>query len=175
MLLYGTMSFRIVLAAGGFYIGYAIGQWIPGIASSNMQMLISLALGAGLAVAAFYLQKITLNLAGGLLGFVVGLFIVSMLNLPSGWLSWVIILASTILVGIFGDRLGDWILILASSIAGAYAVVGGMNLLFNGDTGATFYDMPRTLPVVAAFLLFAIIGILSQYQSMNLRRRLMRV
>lgn len=171
ILVYGSLLFRFVLAVGGFYIGFTLAGMLPVLMDPTVKFIMQLVVGGILAALAYGLVRFSLNVAGALLGFVAGLFINSLLGLSGGWLAPIIAVGVGIVGGIFGTRLGDWVTILACAIAGSYAIVGGMNLMFTGGSATT---LPRTLPAFTAFLIFAITGTLAQHQIVDLRRRLLR-
>lgn len=171
ILIYGSMLFKFVLAVGGFYVGFILAGMIP-MSDSTTQFLFQVVAGGILAVVAFSLVKFALNIAGALLGFVIGLFVNSLFGLEGGYVAMAVAIAGAAVGGIFGDRLGDWITILACAITGSYAIVGGMNMLF---TGAKATAIPATLPAITAFLIFAIVGALAQREIISLRRRVLRI
>ena len=79
-------------------------------------------------------------------------------------------------VGFFGNRLGDWIIILATTLAGAYSVIYGLTALFpqavTGETAAySSAQIPLTGPAFAVFLTVLAIGVLAQWQIRRVRGR----
>lgn len=68
----------------------------------------------------------------------------------------------------FGNRLGDWVLILATTLAGAYAVVTGLMRMFPTAVGVTAaYSSPMipfTGPAFVVFLTVLAIGVLAQHR-----------
>jgi hypothetical protein len=45
-------------------------------------------------------------------------------------LGWIVIIAGAGVLGFFGNRLGDWVIILAATLAGAYAILLGLAHIF---------------------------------------------
>jgi uncharacterized membrane protein len=131
LLVYGGLLFRFALAVGLFVLGYSLASWLFVNQSDLIRILISLVAGGALAIVGYTLVRMVLHIAGGLLGAVLALLILSLLpfNMPS-FLSIILILAGAGAVGYFGNRLGDWVIILATSLAGAYAVVLGLTRMF---------------------------------------------
>ena len=96
-------------------------------------------------------------------------------TLPS-WLTIVLVVAGAGVIGFFGNKLGDWVIILATTLAGAYAVVLGLTEIFpQAVTGvAAAYNtaqIPFTGPAFAVFLTVLAIGVLAQWQIRTVRGR----
>lgn len=181
LLVYGGLLFRFTLAVGLFILGYSLASWLFSAMDPTIQFIISLVVGAVLAAIGFAMVRIALHLAGGVLGAMLVLVIASLLpgNLPS-WLVIIGIIAGAGVIGFFGNRLGDWIIILATTLAGAYSVLYGLTALFpqavTGETAAyRSAQIPLTGPAFAVFLTVLAIGILAQWQLRNVRGRYVNV
>ena len=77
--------------------------------------------------------------------------------------------------GFFGNRLGDWIIILATAAAGAFLAVDGIQIWFASRIAGDLDDPTQTLAqklTMVVFLVIFGIAALSQNESIKLRRRL---
>lgn len=179
LLVYGGLLFRFSMAVGFFVLGFTLASWLFSAQEDLIRILISLVVGGVLAAVGYMLVRIVLHLAGGLLGAVLVLIVLSLLplNMPS-FLNIIIILAGAGVVGYFGNRLGDWVIILATSLAGAYAVVLGLTRMFPTavEASAEYVSsgsayVPFTGPAFAVFVVVALIGALAQDRIRSLRGR----
>jgi hypothetical protein len=174
MLVYGASMFRVVLLFGGFYIGFSlVSLGLGGLAtgpSPFVRTLIAIVLGAALGGILFSMVRITVYAAGAILGLVVALLFTSLFGLGSGWLISLIGLGGAGLGVAIGPRLGNWLTIIASSLAGSYVSVLGLAKLFGiPDTGGVG-TMPVNSRTVVVFILLAVISILAQSRVGSLRR-----
>lgn len=181
ILVYGGLLFRFTLATGLFIIGLSLGLWLLAGQDSAIRILISLAIGGIAAIVGYALVKMTLHIAGGLLGATGVLVVLSILpfdNIPPT-LSVILTIAGLIVVGIFGNRLGEWVIILSTTFAGAYAIIMGLTHWFPSSLEvAPDYSsalVPFTGPAFVVFLIVLIIGILGQHRIRALKGRLINV
>ncbi|GIK74741.1 MAG: hypothetical protein BroJett021_37290 [Chloroflexota bacterium] len=179
LLVYGGLLFRFSMAVGFFVLGFSLASWLFSSQTDLIRILISLVVGGVLAGVGYMLVRMVLHLAGGLLGAVLVLLVLSLLplNMPS-FLNIIIILAGAGVVGFFGNRLGDWVIILATSLAGAYAVVLGLTRMFPAAVEASAEYVasgsayvPFTGPAFAVFVIIFVIGALAQDRIRSLRGR----
>jgi membrane associated rhomboid family serine protease len=88
--------------------------------------------------------------------------------------------AAAVVGGIFGPRLGNLVLVLATSFGGAYLVVIALSALFQDTVGPEVGDPAQPLALLGTsfpLVLFATItaiSFLGQQQTSDLRRRLLR-
>lgn len=180
---YGNMLFRFVLAVVGFAIGfYAMMAIIP---STNvaLQLLLAIIVGGILAAVFYGLFRLSLHIAGALLGAVIVLAVLALIGwvgpgTDMGIFSWILVLAGAGVVGFLGNRLGNAIIPLATSLVGAALVVLGLSKMFAQNIGATSNDPIAVLSGGFGFVLFvvlAVISALAQFQIADLRRRLLRL
>lgn len=177
--IYGYAFFRFVLAGIGFIIGFSIAMPFLGGQPDIIAIVIAVVVGGIAGAGLYFLFQFSLYVAGALAGFVVALLISSLLSLlriDNVFLSMVLGIAGVGLGAFFGPRLGDLIIILATSGVGAYTIVYGLILLFPEPFGASAQQLsglipisPFSLSLIAAFI---VISTLSQYQILDLRRRL---
>ena len=141
-----------------------------------IRILLSLVVGGVVAVVGYMLVRMALHVAGGLLGAVLTLLLLSLLpaDLPS-FISLILIIAGAGLIGFFGNRLGDWAIIMATALTGAYAVILGLTRMFPASVGVgaeyVSAHIPFTGPAFLVFLLFFATGALAQFQIRNVRGR----
>lgn len=179
LLVYGGLLFRFSMAVGLFVIGFSLASWLFSGQEDLIRILVSLVVGGALAAVGYALVRMVLHIAGGLLGAVLVLLVLSLLplDMPS-FLNIILILAGAGVIGFFGNRLGDWVIILATALAGAYAVVLGLTRMFptaveaNADyiaSGSAY--VPFTGPAFAVFVIIFLIGALAQDRIRSLRGR----
>lgn len=183
LLVYGGLLFRFSMAVGFFVLGFSLASWLFSSQTDLIRILISLVVGGALAAVGYMLVRIALHVAGGLLGAVLVLVVLSLLPLSfdgmmGSIISLVLIVAGAGVVGFFGNRLGDWVIILATSLAGAYAIVLGLTRMFptaveaSADyvaSGSAY--VPFTGPAFAVFVIVALIGALAQERIRSMRGR----
>ena len=179
LLVYGSMLFRFAIAVGGFVLGFSLASWLFAGQTDAIRLLISFVSGGVLAVLGYSLVNLALYLAGGILGAVLALVILSLLRIDVAIINLIVVLVGAGLVGFFGKRLGDWVMMLATSLAGAYAVIYGLANMFPVAVGKTPGDMsasiPFTGPAFAVFLIVLVIGLLAQFQIRSVRGRYVNV
>ncbi|MEJ5248548.1 MAG: hypothetical protein WHS90_12315 [Caldilinea sp.] len=176
LLVYGGLLFRFSLAVGFFVLGFSLASWSFSGQEDVIRILISLVVGGVLAGLGYALVRIVLHTAGALLGAVLMLLLLSLLPVKTPeFLSVILIAAGLGVVGYFGDRLGDWSIILATSLAGAYAIVLGLTRMFPAavEVGADYASayVPFTGPAFAVFVIVFLIGALAQDRIRSVRGR----
>ncbi len=176
LLVYGGLLFRFALAVGAFVLGFSLSMWLLSSQPVTTRLLISMVAGGIIAIIGYSLVKMILHFAGGILGSMLALTILSLLH---AWLPDIMILISIVasagVVGFFGNRFGDWVIILATTLAGAYAILLGLVYLFPYVLGISGEYLSARIPFTApAFLVFAIMlitGILAQFEIRRVRGR----
>jgi hypothetical protein len=176
LLVYGGRLFRFALAVGGFVLGFQLSMWLLSSQPSATRLLISLVVGGVAALAGYLLVKMVLHFAGVLLGATLAMVVLSLLpvRLPD-FLSLVALIAGAGLVGFFGNRMGDWVIILATTLSGAYAILLGLTHLFpqTWGVGPDYLSarIPFSAPIFMVFVTFLITGILAQFEIRRVRGR----
>jgi hypothetical protein len=176
LLVYGGKLFRFALAVALFVLGFSLASWLLAGQTLTLRLIISLVTGGVLAIAGFALVRAALHIAGALLGAVLALIILSVVpaTLPD-IVGLVVIIAAAALVGFFGNRLGDWVIILATTLVGAYAVLWGLTRMFPVIAGVTTdYTsayVPLSAPAIVIFLTVFAIGVLAQLEIRRVRGR----
>ena len=178
---YGNMLFRFVLAVVGFVIGFWLVMAVLPMGNSALQVLLAVVVG-GIGAAVLYgLFRLSLHIAGALLGAVLVMIVLALIGWLGGGSSlgvvgWVLVLAGAAVVGFLGNRLGNAIIPLATSLTGAALVVTGLTKMFT-NMGVDSNDPITIMSSGFAFVLFivlALISALAQFQIADLRRRLLR-
>jgi hypothetical protein len=180
---YGNMLFRFVLAVVGFAIGFWLMMTLVPPTNAALQVLLALIVGGIGAAVLYSLFRLSLHIAGALLGAVVVMAVLALIGWVGngagmGILSWVLVLAGAGVVGFLGNRLGNAIIPLATALTGAALIVLGLSKLFTANVGASSNDPIAVLSGGFGFVLFivlALISALAQFQIADLRRRLMRL
>jgi hypothetical protein len=178
---YGSILFRFVLAVLGFAVGFGAAYLLLADQSTSARILVAVVAGAVLALVLYSLIRVGLYIAGGLLGIVVALTIAGLfgwLENGVGWTAAILIIGGGGLGGFFGNRLGDWIVILATASAGSLLVVNGVLVWFSDkyatdETGDPTANLDKSV-VLVTFLVFFAMSALSQLNSTKLRDRLFR-
>ncbi|HEX2368768.1 MAG TPA: DUF4203 domain-containing protein [Acidimicrobiia bacterium] len=174
LLVYGTMLFRFAIAVAGFVIGFALGWWLLESATEAAQIIVAFALGGVVAIVGYAVVRIGVYLAGGLLGALLALIVVSFLNIGSSVVNVLVVLAAAVAVGFFARSLGLWLTILATSAAGAYAIVYGLSRMFPDSTQIEDLESAKIPLTGAAFTILILtfaIGFLSQWTLARIQRR----
>ncbi len=179
---YGSLLFKFALAAMGFGIGFVGGWWLLEGQDDAMRILVALVAGGVIAVLLFSLVRFGLRIAGAILGVVLAFVIGGIIDIigptPDRWLMIILIVGGIGGGGFFGNRLGDWIIILATAAAGAFLVVDGIQIWFASRIAGDLDDPTQTLAqklTMVVFLVIFGIAALSQNESIKLRRRIRRV
>jgi MFS family permease len=178
---YGSLLFRFVLAVLGFAVGFGAAYALFSDQDTAARILVGLVVGAIGAGLLFALIRVGLYIAGGVLGLVVALIVSGLfgwLDNGVGWTAAILLIGGGGLGGFFGNRLGDWIIILATAGAGALLVTNGALVWFKDEyesdlTGDVTSNLDKTEVLALFFIVFAI-AFLSQLNSTKLRDRLYR-
>jgi hypothetical protein len=174
MLVYGATMFRIVLLCAGFYIGFSVvSLGLGGLDSGPnpwVRTTIALVLGAALGGILFSMVRITVYAAGAILGLVVALLFMSLIGFGNGWLISLIGLSGAGFGAIVGPKLGSWLTIIASALAGAYVSVLGLAKLFGVPETGGAGTMPVTSSTLVVFTLLAVISMLAQSRVGTMQR-----
>jgi hypothetical protein len=176
---YGNMLFRFALAATGFGIGFLASMRLLEGQSDLITIVVSLAIGGALAMLLFALVKFTLYVAGAVLGIVTGSVLASALILldldVSRTVTIIFAIAGMAIGTFFGKMLGDWVILLASSAAGAFLIINGLVVLYSDRLVSDELDkelVAATAQQVGITVFFAIFAVsfLAQNNYRQLRR-----
>ena len=131
----GYIALRIVIAAWGALVGFALGASIggddSGILANAFSWILAIVLAVLFALVAYLYYAVSIALAMGSIGFMLGTSLIVALGIT--W-SWLIVLSGLALgvalaiIAIVGD-LPTILLVVLSAAAGASAITGGIMLL----------------------------------------------
>jgi hypothetical protein len=82
LLVYGGKLFRFALAVGAFVLGFGFSMWLLSSQLVAARLLISLVVGGIIAFVGYMLVKMVLHFAGGILGAILALLILSLCRYP---------------------------------------------------------------------------------------------
>ena len=185
MLFAGQFVLRIVLPIWGLFAGFAFGAGIfAGLADESF---LGTALGwiSGIvfalifAVLAYFFYAVAVIIAMAAFGFAIGSGLVVALGIDWNWVAVLVGVAVGLVVGVVA-ALGSMpmvVLAVASSIAGAVSIVGGLMLMFGALNSADFTKGDFTAAVQDSWgwyltlLVLAIIGIVAQVRQQALLHR----
>ena len=176
---YGSLLFKFALAAIGFGVGFIGGWWLLDDQDEAARILIALVAGGVFAVLFFSLVRFGLRIAGAILGAVLAIVVGGIIDIlgptPDRWLMIILLIGGIGGGGFFGNRLGNWIIILATAAAGAFMVVDGVQIWFASRIAGELDDPTQTLAqklTMVVFLIIFGIAALSQNESSKLRHRI---
>ncbi len=131
----GYIALRVVIAAWGALVGFALGASIggddSGILTNAFSWILGIVLAVLFALVAYLYSAVSIALAMGSIGFMLGTSLIVALGIT--W-SWLIVLSGLALgialaiIAIVGD-LPTILLVVLSAAAGASAITGGIMLL----------------------------------------------
>jgi hypothetical protein len=101
---------------------------------------------------------------------VVALLFLSLFGFGNGWLISLIGLGGAGFGAIIGPKLGSWLAIIASALAGAYVSVLGLAKLFGVPETGGAGTMPVTSSTLVVFMLLAVISMLAQSRVGTMQR-----
>jgi hypothetical protein len=183
----GYIALRVAIAVWGGFVGFALGASIgaddQGILGTALSWILALVLAVVFAALAYLYYAVSIALAMGSIGFVLGSSLLVAVGVT--W-SWLIVLSGLALgivlafVAIAGD-LPTVLLIILSALAGASVIVAGIMLL-TGALGSD--DITRSAQITdelhddwywyPMYLVLAISGIVVQLRSSERRAATMR-
>ena len=178
---YGTLLFRFALLAMGFAVGMVGVWWLLDGQSEATRILIALVAGAIIGFVFYSMVKFGLYIAGAMLGATLAVVaggVIDIFSSAPGDVLWVILGAAGVVGGgFFGPRLGNFIILLATSATGALLVIEGIRVLFESRIGGDVTDPTSSLTqrlTLTIFLVILIISALSQHNASQLRHRVLR-
>jgi hypothetical protein len=173
----GYRFFLILLPIFGFFFGLALGaqaiQALFGQAflATVTSWVVGFVVGLVFAVLSYLFYMFAVALIGGALGYAVAVGLLTAIGLPMGFLVWIIGIVAGIAMAIVTLRfnLQKWVIIIATAVLGAGAIVETMVLLFN--PAAKVMENPvrvalATSPfMVIVFLVVAVLGVIGQARA----------
>lgn len=176
--IYGVMLFKFALAAMGFSLGFIGGWWVLEDQENASRFLIALVIGAVLGVLFFALIRFGVYIAGGILGLVLALVVGGFIEIlgpsPSNMVMIILAVAGVAGGGVLGGRLGQFVVLLATALAGAYMIVDGIHTWFASTfeyEGKTAAETLGTGVAMVLFIVLVVMSVLSQRNAQRLRHR----
>jgi hypothetical protein len=177
---YGSLLFKFALAAMGFSISFIAAWTLLDSQDDSVRILVSLAAGAIGAFLLYALARFGLYIAGAILGLVIAVVVAGIIEIvgsrPDGILMWILAIGGIASGGVLGPRLGQLIVVLATSAAGAYLIIAGVQVWYASRLGDTLDDPTQTLAqklTLTVFLIFFSLSALSQFNSGRLMQRVL--
>lgn len=175
----GYVALRVVITVWGAAVGFAVGANLMAsftgrpVLSTVLAWVVGFVIALVFAVLAYAYYAVAVVLAMGSFGFVLGTASMAALNVTWNWLIIVVAVALGVLLAIvaIAANLPLMLLIVASALAGASAVVGGIMLLV-GELDTT--DLASTSVTeqishqwywYAAYIAMVIVGIVQQSRA----------
>jgi hypothetical protein len=176
---YGSLLFKFALAAMGFGVGFVGAWWLLDSQSDTTRLLIAMAVGGVAAVLLFSLVRFGVYIAGAILGLVVALLVGGIIDVigsaPNDFVMTILVLGGLGGGGFFGPRLGNMLIALATSAAGAYLIMDGVQIWYASRIGGDLADPVQTLAQRLSITIFAIICLISFLGQNNARKLRHRV
>jgi hypothetical protein len=149
LLTLGRRLFWLFVAGLGFVVSLQLAtQFLPGGATGSPAIVIALVIGAIGALAARFIQRLAVRLAGFLSGIVLALSALQWLHLDLGLWTWALALAAGLIGMLLAAWAFSWALVLLSSAIGAGLI-------------AVTLDLPTSL-TIAVFTGALLVGIVIQ-------------
>ena len=148
---YGASLFRFVLAVIGFAVGFSLTAMALVPASAGALGWIIALVAGGIGTFLLYrLFNLSLYLAS-ILGIAIVIALLGLFGLTGsgqglGIFGWILVLIGAGVVGFFGRRYGDIVIVLATGLAGATLVVYGLARLLAPTSGMARSIRPRCYP-----------------------------
>jgi hypothetical protein len=176
----GYRMFLVLLPIWGFFAGFAIGaQSIQlltqgGFLADVTSWVVGFVVGALFAVLSYLFYAIAVAVLAGSVGYAIGVGFMGLIGISFGWLAWIvgIVVAVVLIVVTFMFNLQKWVIIIATSLGGAAAIVGSLGY---GVGALTVMQNLVENPVQALmqnsfwwtllFLVVAVGGFIVQYRS----------
>ena len=185
MLFAGRLVLRIVLPIWGFFAGFGLGAGlVAGISDEHFLgtvfgWILGLVLGLVFALLAYFFYAVAVVLVMAAFGFTIGSGLVVALGIDWNWVAVLVgvaVGAALGLVSIVGN-MPMIVLVVLSSIAGAFGVVGGLMLVFGSLNSADFTRHGFTDAVKDSWgwylllIVLAVAGIVAQLRQELVMRR----
>jgi hypothetical protein len=122
LLTMGRKLYWLLIAVIGFFLGYWIADFILPEISNVLVILIGLLFGSLCALLAVFLNRVAIAIAGFLGGGLIATQLMIIIRSNSNEYSWVPFIIGGIVGIILAAILFDWVLIIFSSIIGAFLI-----------------------------------------------------
>lgn len=174
----GYKMFLFLLPIWGFFFGLWLGAqsmqalFGVGFLATVTSWVVGFIVGAVFAVLSYLFYIAAVAIVAGSLGYYAAVGILLALGMNMNWLVWLIGIVAAVALAIVTLRfnLQKWVIIIATSLAGAAVVFGGFFVMFNPATSAlmenpikAFLSSSPLLMILA--IVVAILGIVVQYRN----------
>lgn len=179
LLFAGYRLARFLIPLWGFFVGFMLGAAGVSDALNNvflgttMGIVVGLAVGLLFAVLSYFFYSLAIILFLATLGYWLGTSVVHMFGINNGFLAGAAGIALGAVVGIVAlfTNVPKYVLIFASSVAGAVTLAGGVMVLFNKIEVQSYSYAQATSAVSSSWLwsviviVLAVVGIVFQVRS----------
>jgi hypothetical protein len=175
----GYRLFLVLLPIWGFFFGFALGAetmqalFGAGFLATVTSWVVGFVVAALFALLSYLFYAVGVALLAGSLGYALGAGFMNLIGLDWNWLVWLVGIAVGVVAVIvtFYFNLQKYVIIGATAIGGAAAIVGTLMFGFIGMTLAKFFENPirnalSDSPLWAIFfLVMAVVGIVVQIMT----------
>jgi hypothetical protein len=173
----GYRLFLILLPIWGFFFGLMFGAQTMqalfgvGFLATVTSWVVGFIVGAVFAVLSYLFYMVAVAIIAGSLGYAVAVGLLTAIGLNMGFLVWLIgiVVAVVLIIVTLRFNLQKWVIIIATSVMGAGAIIGSFVLMFNPAAGALEKPVQtalKTSPLLAIlFVIVAILGIVGQVRA----------
>ena len=175
----GYRFFLILLPIWGFFFGFGLGaQTIQaifgtGFLSEATSWVVGFVVAVIFAVLSYLFYIVAVAIIAGSLGYLVGVGVMEAIGFNFGFLVWLvgIILAVVVAFVVLRFNIQKWVIILATSVAGAAVIIGAFLFIFGGLPSAQIVQNPvravlqTSLLWSIIFIVVAVLGFVAQYQT----------
>lgn len=156
------------------------GMFILEDQGATSRFLIALVIGAILGVLLFALVRLGVHIAGAILGLVlavvVGGFVEILGPSPSDVLMTILVFAGIAGGGFLGQRIGRFVVLFATAVAGAFMIVDGLHTWYSEPLDFAGKISAETLGTGVAMSVFVVLvgmSVLGQRNAQQLRQRVL--
>lgn len=175
----GYRLFLVLLPIWGFFFGFALGAetmqalFGAGFLATVTSWVVGFIVAAIFALLSYLFYAVGVALVAGSLGYAMGAGFMNLIGLDWNWLVWLVGIAVGIVVVIvtFYFNLQRYVIIAATAIGGAAAIVGTLMFGVIGMTLAKFFENPIRNALQDSwlwalfFLVLAVVGIAVQIMT----------
>ena len=126
LVLYGRTLYWVFVAVAGFLLGFALATEFLAAQAESVRIIVALLAGVLGAVLGMLAQRVAFSIGGLFAGGYLALALVQAAEFPGEPLVWFAI--GALLGAIIAALVMDWAIIVLSSLVGAAAIVGELNL-----------------------------------------------
>jgi hypothetical protein len=175
----GYRFFLFLLPIWGFVFGFGLGagtvQALFGDAllSTATSWIVGFGMALVFAVLSYLLYFAAVGLLGASLGYWTGVGLMEAIGFEFGFLVWLVGIILGIIMGaaVLVLNIQKWVVIIATSLLGAGAIIGTFLFLFGGVPGAQVLANPVRVALQGSpfwtinFIILAVFGFVAQYQT----------